>query len=100
MDLHRSPYAQSALEAAEVVIGNVLPDHLDQLCPAGEAPAIVALPFEEAPEALHGTVVSTLSHPRHALGDAGRSQFVMEDLGGIGAAPVAVEQEMDAGICF
>ena len=98
MDLHMSPHAQSALKAAEVVIGDVLPNHLGQLLPAGESPAIVTLPLEDTPKSLHGAVVNALSHPGHALGDAGRSQLVMEDLGGIGAAPVAVEQGMDARI--
>ena len=54
MDFHRGPHTQAALEAVEVVIGDVLLDHLDQLLPAGEPPAIVALPLEDAPEALHG----------------------------------------------
>lgn len=100
MDLHRSPYAQSALEAAEVIVGNILPDHTDQSRPAGEAPAIVALPLEDAPKSLHGAIVRTLSHPGHALSDARRRQFVMENLGGIGTAPVTVEHGVDAGICF
>ena len=45
MDFHRGPHAQAALEAAEVVIGDVLLDHLDQLLPAGEPPAIVAVSY-------------------------------------------------------
>ena len=79
---------------------NILPDHTDQSRPAGEAPAIVALPLEDAPKSLHGAVVRTLSHPGHALSDARRRQFVMENLGGIGTAPVTVEHGVDAGICF
>ena len=100
MDLHRGPDAQAALEAAAIVIGNVISDHTDQLLPGGESPAIVTLPLEDAPEAFHGAVVNALAHPGHALGDAGRGQLVMEDLGGIGAAPVTVKQRMDAGIVF
>lgn len=100
MDLHRSPHAQATLEAAEVIVGDVLSDHTDQLLPAGEPPAIVALPLEDAPEALHRAVVNTHSNPGHALGDAGRSQLVVEDPGGIGTAPVAVKQRMGAGICL
>ena len=67
MDFHRGPHTQAALEAVEVVIGDVLLDHLDQLLPAGEPPAIVALPLEDAPEALHGAVVNALSHPGHSV---------------------------------
>ena len=98
MDFHRGPYAQAALEAAEVVIGDVLLDHLDQLLSAGEAPAIVTLPLEDSPKALHGAVVNALSHPGHTLCNAGYSQLVMKNLGGIGAAPVAVKQRVGAGI--
>lgn len=98
MDLHRSPCAQAALEAVEVIIGDVLPDHTDQLRPTSEPPAKVALPLEDTPEALHRPVINALSHPGHTLCNASRGQLVMEDPGGIGAAPVAVEQRMDAGI--
>ena len=100
MNLHRSSHSQPTLETAEVIVGNILPDHTDQSRPAGEAPAIVALPLEDAPKSLHGAVVRTLSHPGHALSDARRSQLVMEDLGSISTATVTVEQGMDAGICF
>ena len=79
MDFHRGPHAQAALKAAEVVIGDVLLDHLDQLLPAGEPPAIVALPLEDTPEALHRAVVNALSHPGHTLCNASCSQLVMED---------------------
>ena len=60
MDFHRGPHTQAALEAVEVVIGDVLLDHLGQLLPAGKPPAIVTLPLEDAPEALHGAVVNAL----------------------------------------
>ena len=33
MDFHRGPHTQAALEAVEVVMGDVLLDHLDQLLP-------------------------------------------------------------------
>ena len=45
---HRSPHTQDALETAEVIIGDVLLDHLGQLLPAGKTPAIVTLPLEDA----------------------------------------------------
>ncbi len=92
MNLHGCPDTQPTLEAAEVVIGNVTLDHTDQFLPAGEAPAVVPFPLEDTPEALHGAVIDARSHSGHALRDAGRGQLVMEDLCGIGAAPVAVEQ--------
>ena len=42
--------AQAALEAVEIVVGNILPDHPVQLLPAGEFPSIITLPLEDAPE--------------------------------------------------
>lgn len=98
MGLHRCSDAQSTLETMEVVIGDVLPDHTSQLLLVGEPPAIVAFPFEDAPEALHRPIVNTHSNPGHALGDAGHSQFVMGDLGSISTATVNMEQGMGAGI--
>ena len=98
MDFHGCLNTQSALESAEIVISDVILNHLDQLFPAGEAPAIVSLPLQDPPEALHGAVIYALSNPGHALGDTGRSQLIMENLRGIGAAPVAVEKRVDAGI--
>ena len=98
MDLHGCPHTQAALEAAEIVIDDIILKHTNQLFPAGELPAIVALPLQDAPEALHRAVIYALSHPGHALGDAGGGQLVMEDLSGVGAAPVAVEQRMGTWI--
>ena len=60
VDLHGRVDAQPSLETGEIVVSDILPDHLAQLLPAGEAPAIVSLPLENAPEALHGSVVNTL----------------------------------------
>lgn len=98
MDLHGCPHTQAALEAAEIVIDDIILNHTDQLFPAGELPAIVALLLQDAPEPLHRAVIYALSHPGHALGDAGGGQLVMEDLSGVGAAPVAVEQRMGTWI--
>ncbi len=86
MGLYGGQNIQSALETPEVVIDNVILNHTDQLIPAGKASAIVPFSFQNAPKALHGAVVSTLSYPRHTLGDTNCSQLVMEDLSGIGEA--------------
>ena len=94
VDLHRCVDAQPPLETGEIVVSDILPDHLAQLLPAGEAPAIVSLPLENAPEALHGSVVNTLAYPRHTLRHPSRSQLVVEHPGRVLKAPVAVEQRM------
>ena len=91
VDLHGRMDAQTALETAEIVVGNILPDHPVQLLPAGEFPSIIALPLEDAPEALHRPVVNTLAHPGHALCHPGCGQLVVEHPGRILKAPVAVE---------
>ena len=53
--------AQAPLEAGEIVVSDILPNHLAQLLPAGEVPAIITFPLEDAPEALHGSVVNALA---------------------------------------
>ena len=85
---------QAALEAAEIVAGNILPDHLAQLLPAGEFPSIIALPLEDAPEALHRPVVNTFAHPGHTLCHPGCGQLVVEHPSGVLKAPVAVEERV------
>ena len=86
--------AQAALEAVEIVVGNILPDHPAQLLLAGEFPSIIALPLEDAPEALHRPVVNTFAHPGHTLCHPGCGQLVVEHPGRILKASVAVEQGM------
>lgn len=83
MGFHGCQNAQPTLEAAEVVIDNVILNHTHQRISAGKVTAVVSFPFENAPEALHGAVVNAFSRPRHALSNAGSGQFVMEDLGGV-----------------
>ena len=78
VDLHGCMDTQPALETAEIVVGNIFPDHPAQQLPAGEFPAIVPLPLEDAPEALHRPVVNTLAHPGHALRHPGCGQLVVE----------------------
>lgn len=99
VDLQRSVDTQVALEAAGVVVSDVAADHLYQGLPAGKAPAVVAFPLENAPEALHGTVVDALAYPGHTLSHPGSNQPVMEDPCGVLEAPVAVEEGMGVGIC-
>ena len=90
MDFHRGPHTQAALEAVEVVIGDVLLDHLDQLLPAGEPPAIVALPLEDAPEALHGAIVNAMCNTGHTLRHTRFLNLVVKGSVRIQKSPVAV----------
>ena len=92
MDFHRGPHTQAALEAVEVVIGDVLLDHLDQLLPAGEPPAIVALPLEDAPEALHRAVIDAMRHAGHALRHSRLHELVVKCPAGILESSVTVKQ--------
>ena len=87
MNLHGRPDTQPTLEAAEIVIDDVILDHTDQFLPAGEASAVVPFPLEDPPEALHGAVVDAFSHSGHALRSAGCGQLVVEDLSGIAPGP-------------
>lgn len=61
MLLHRSQHAQIALHPSGVVIADVAGNHLYELLLTGKAPAVIALPFQNAPESLHGTVVNAPS---------------------------------------
>ena len=91
MDFHRGPHTQAALEAVEVVIGDVLLDHLDQLLPAGEPPAIVTLALQDAPKFLHRAIVNTVGHTGYTLRHSGLLKFMVECPAGVLKAPVTME---------
>ena len=55
------------LNTSRVVIANILPDHLNKLVLAGEPSAVIAFPFQNAPEALHRAVVNAMRHAGHTL---------------------------------
>lgn len=90
--------AQAALEAVEIVVGNILPDHPAQLRPAVEFPAIIAHPLENPPEALHRPAVNILAYPGHTLCYPGRGQLVVEHTSSVLKAPTAVEQRVRIGV--
>ena len=50
MLFHRRQHAQIALDTSRVVIANILLDHLNKLVLAGEPSAVIAFPFQDAPE--------------------------------------------------
>ena len=67
MLFHRRQDAQIALDTSRVVIANILLNHLNKLVLAGEPSAVIAFPFQDAPEALHGPVIDAMRHAGHAL---------------------------------
>ena len=50
MLFHRRQDAQITLDTSCVVIANILLDHLNKLVLAGEPSAVIAFPFQDAPE--------------------------------------------------
>ena len=58
MLLHWGQYTQIALYSLCVVIVDVLLNHIGQLKFTGEPPAVIALPLQDAPEALHRAIIN------------------------------------------
>ena len=94
MLFHRREDAEIALNTSCVVITNILLDHLEKLTFAGKALAVIALPLQNAPEALHRTVINTMRHAGHTLRHSGLHELVVESTVGILEPSVAVEQRM------
>ena len=94
MLFHRRQDAQIALDTSRVVIANILLYHLDELVLAGETPAIIAFPLQNAPEALHRTVVNTMRHTGHALRHPRLHKLVVECAVGVLESSVAMKQGM------
>ena len=82
------------LNTSRVVIANILPDHLNKLVLAGEPSAVIAFPFQDAPEALHRAVVNAMRHAGHTLRHARLHKLVVEGTVGVLKTSVAVEQRM------
>ena len=80
---HRRQDAQIALNTSCVVITNILLDHLDKPTFAGEPSAVIAFPLQNAPEALHRTVINAMRHTRHTLCHSGLHELVAEGAVGI-----------------
>lgn len=76
------------------VIANILLDHLNKLVLAGEPSAVIAFPFQDAPEALHRAVVNAMRHAGHTLRHARLHKLVVEGTVGVLKPSVAVEQRM------
>ena len=94
MLFHRRQDAQIALDTACIVIANILLDHLDKLTFAGEASAVIAFPFQNAPEALHRTVINAMRHAGHTLRHPRLHELVVKCAVGVLEPSVAVKQRM------
>ncbi len=60
---HRRQDTQVPLDTAGVVVVDIAVDHLDEGQLVSKAPALVALPLQDAPEALHWAVVNAVCYP-------------------------------------
>ena len=94
MLFHRRQDAQIALNTSCVVITNILLDHLDKPTFAGEPSAVIAFPLQNAPEALHRTVINAMRHAGHTLRHTRLHELVVKYAVGILKSPVTVEQRM------
>ena len=90
MLFHGRQDAQIALDAPRVIIANILLDHLNKLVLAGEAPAIIAFPLQDPPEALHRAVVNAMRHAGHTLRHACLHKLVVEDSVGVLENPLSL----------
>lgn len=62
-----------------VVIANIILNQLNESLLAGKSLAIVTFPLQNAPEALHGTIVNAMSHAGHTLLYPGLHKLVAEN---------------------
>lgn len=99
MLLHWSKDTQATLNPLRIVVVDITYNHLNQSLLIGKPPAIIAFPFEDAPEALHGAVINTMGYTRHTLEHSSLFQLAMKFSAGILEPPVAVEQRLGTRIC-
>lgn len=94
MELHWRHDRKASLETMVVVEINVACNHLHEMCPVSEFVTVVALSFQDAPEAFHRAVINAACHAGHTLLHPCRLQLLVENSGCILEAPVAVEQRV------
>ena len=76
------------------ILKQMVLDHLNKLVLAGEPSAVIAFPFQDAPEALHRAVINAMRHAGHTLRHARLHKLVVEGTVGVLKPSVAVEQRM------
>ena len=94
MLFHRRQDTQIALHPPGVVVMDIVLDRLNKLPLTGEPPAVIAFPLQNAPEALHRTVINTMRHTGHTLRHPRLHKLVVESAVGILESSVAMEQRM------
>ena len=98
MLFHRRQHPQITLDTSCVVIANILLDHLNKLVLAGKPSAVIAFPFQDAPETLHRAVINAMCHAGHTLRHPSLHKLVVEGAVGVLKPSVAVEQRMHVRI--
>ena len=94
MLFHWRQDTQIALHPSGIVIADIVFNHLDETPLAGEPSAIIALPLQNPPEALHRAVINAVRNSGHTLRHASLYKFVVEGTVGILKSSVAVKQGM------
>ena len=100
MLLHRSQHPQVALNSPGVVIADVAHNHLHKFLLAGKTPAIIAFPFQDAPETFHRAIVNTVCHTGHALYHSRLYELLVECSACVLVTSVTVEQRMCIWVDF
>ena len=78
MFFYRRQHAQVTLDSSGVVITDVALNHLPEFLFAGETLAVIAFPFQNAPESFHRSIVNAVSHTGHTLSHSSLYEFVVE----------------------
>lgn len=99
MLFHRRQDAEIALEPHGVVVADVILNHIYKAFSVREFVPVIAFTLENAPEALHGSVVYAVGHSGHALDHACFFQLRMEYSVRVLKSSVAVKDGMRIGVC-
>ena len=94
MLFHWRQDTQIALHPSGIVITDIVFNHLDEVPLTGEPSAVIALPLQNPPEALHRAIINAVGNTGHTLRHSGLYKFVVEGTVGILKSSVAVKQGM------
>ena len=94
MFFYRRQHAQVTLDSSGVVITDVALNHLHEFLFAGETLAVIAFPFQNAPESFHRSIVNAVSHTGHTLSHSSLYEFVVEGSACVLETSIAVEQRV------
>ena len=83
MLFHWRQDTQIALHPSGIVITDIVFNHSDEVPLTGEPSAVIALPLQNAPEALHRAVINAVSNTGHTLRHSGLYKFVVEGAVGV-----------------